>query len=278
MKVAFYSERTQIPEIGTGHYWRSKAVSGELVNRGHDIFFIDDNVETIGADILVIDHINSKKYLIDKAKTEGTKVILVDGDAIDIPFVDASVSAFLNFSATNTGIKYIAFPKPEDDDKYNPNINSNSIFVAMGGFDANNLAELVIPIVIDAGFDVLVAKSDNHPDFSMIYERVKMYEHENYYDAMKQCVAAITGAGLTLFQVLSFGMPTLAVPQYRHQIWNIDAVASCCVSVSLSREGLENKFRYLMESKERRKRLSILARQTIDGNGINRIADIIEQL
>jgi spore coat polysaccharide biosynthesis predicted glycosyltransferase SpsG len=145
----------------------------------------------------------------------------------------------------------------------------------MGGYDANNLAETAIQAVKWAGRKALVAKSINHPNWSETYPHVIMFEDKDYYEALRQCVFGITAGGLTLFQALHFGLPCIAIPQYEHQAENIDAVKGSCLRATTQDILLATDW---MLNRDNRERLSVKARQTVDGKGVQRICNVIEEI
>lgn len=277
MEISFYCERGQKPEIGTGHYWRSKAIVKELIKRGHKTSFIEDDVIMNGPDIMVIDHIHSKKDVISRAKASGMKVVLIDGHPDDVKLADTSISAVVNPAATHTGIDYMAFSNTTE--RYNPRKKGKTVFVSMGGFDANNLAELVLRALQDTGLYAVVTKSNNHPDFTKKFKHVVIFDEENYYNAMNECIIGIVNGGLTLFQTLHYGLPCIAIPQYEHQSKNIAAVPSGCLIKSEPVEHMiREKVRWLMRSEYRREVMSVFAQDKVDGLGVSRICDIIEEV
>lgn len=277
MEVAFYCEQGQKPEVGTGHYWRSKAIAKELVRREYKVSFVEDDVIFNGPDVMVIDHIHSKRGVIGRAKASGMRVVLIDGHPDDVELVDASISAVVNPAAQYSGIDYMAFSNTTE--RYNPRKKGKAVFVSMGGFDANNLAELVLKALQDTGLYIVVTKSNNHPDFIKKFPNVVVFDEENYYNAMYECIIGIVNGGLTLFQALHYGLPCIAIPQYEHQSKNIDAVPSGCLIKSEPAEHMiREKVRWLMKSEYRRESMSVFAQNKVDGEGVFRICDIIEGL
>jgi len=278
MQVAFFCEYGKIPEVGTGHYWRSQVISKELQRRGHETFWVVPQNDPPKADVLVIDHVHSQSDLILRAKELDIKIALIDGTPEDAAQTDASVSAFYNSEAQHKGIEYIAFPKCPSWIRYKPDTKSRTVFIGMGGFDASNFADILLKVLDKMQVNAIVAKSINHPDFTQKYSRVEMFREENYYDAFHECVIGITNGGLTLFQALHYGLPCLALSQYPHQQNNIDKVAACCVPIEPDEGIIELKAKELLEHEGRRRYLSLMGQTKVDGKGVDRICSIIEGL
>lgn len=278
MHIAFCYEYGEKDEIGTGHLYRSKTIANMLQKRGHAITLMAPGNDPPKADVLVIDHMHVQKDLILKAKNLGIKVVLIDGAEEDVGLVDASISAFVNKKAQYTGFKYLAFPLGMSWDKYRVHNKSNTVFVGMGGFDKNNLAEMVLGVLDKLNLNAIVVKSINHPDFRQKFSKVEVFVEDNYYDAMHGCLIGITNGGLTLFQSLHYGLPCIAIPQYEHQKINIGHASHCCEPCEADEDKLEQRIRWLVGNEYHRESLTRLAQYHIDGKGPARICNIIEEL
>lgn len=278
MKITFFYEHGQIREIGTGHKYRSNNLARELRHRGHTTWTMEENPNYDDADIVVIDHVFSQKQLIEEIKKKNKKVVLIDGAEEDVGLVDLSISACYNDKASYQGVRYLALPQTATWEKYRPYIKSKSVFVAMGGYDANNYAEMIIGVLRELGLNAVVAKSINHPDFSKTYSNAIMFEEEDYYTAMRECIIGVVNGGLTLFQGLYYGLPCVAVPQYEHQKNNIEYVQHCCLPAEPNAEDLKLKIKWFTDSEYFRESVSKLAQYCIDGKGIQRICALIEGL
>lgn len=271
MRISFWYEYGGIEEIGTGHKYRSHLLGSILKERGHKVHYIEGDAMTIGEDIIVIDHMFPSQDVVNRAKRAARYVIAIDG----VCNADTTISACVNPDADYTGIKYMAFPTRNSADKY-CGVDSRDVFVGMGGYDHNNYAEFVSEILGRVGYNAVVAKSINHNNVGKGRANVRMFCEDNYYDAMDGCVAAITNGGLTLYQALYYGMPTVAIPQYGHQRDNIDAVSECCVAPTSDSSSIEHCLRLVLKNKHMREDLSRCAQKRVDGLGAERICNIIE--
>jgi len=279
VKITFFYESGAMPEVGTGHKYRCQEIAKVLKKNGHSTEFMQNDVLAKGRDVLVIDHIKSQESLIHRAKHAGMKVALIDGHPDDVGLVDLSVSAFTNPKAKYKGIKYTAFPALNQHwDKYKPDTKSRTIFIGMGGFDYQNIAEFVLGILDELKLNAVVAKSVNHPNFKESFSRVEIFDEDNYYNAMRECVVAITNGGLTLFQALYYGMPSLPIAQYPHQEKNIKHVSHCCTPMKLDAEDIKEKIGRVMDNEYYRKSVSLSAQHFVDGKGAHRICSLIENI
>ena len=277
MKITFYYEYGFKKEIGTGHKYRVKQVGKELEKRGHSVEYTTENVVVNSWDVLVIDHMDEKSSMIARAKRNNMKVVLIDGVEDDIPNTDISISMFANPSAKYTGLDYAVFPDAPEWANHNVDIHRNTIFVGMGGYDANNYAYLVAEALGLFKINVIVTKSINHvKNISDVNKRAIFFDEENYYDAMYECDIAITNGGLTLFQSLHYGLPTIAIPQYEHQKLHIAGAKDLCIQAEPDIIDIQQKVNTLLNDEYKRRDVSIRSMNTVDGNGAKRIADLIE--
>lgn len=278
MKIGIYYEYGKTKEIGTGHKYRAMELTKELTRRGHKVEHTNEDVVMTHWDMLIIDHILPKKDMIERAKKCNMKTVLVDGDREDAKNVDLSVSAFFNPQAQYRGAKYMIFPNKILWSRYNPYNKNTAVFVAMGGFDFNNHASKVLDILDELGINAIVAKSINHPDFKQTYKRTVMYEGDDYYEVMNECKMAITNGGLSLFMCLKYGLPSIAIPQYEHQQWNINGIDICCVPSTPDPIELRDKIQQLWGNEYYRQSLSLLAQHFVDGKATQRVCDLINGL
>lgn len=271
LKVAFYYEYGKIPEIGTGHHFRCKTIASELKKRGHKI--VDHGSE----DLLIVDHIFSQKQLLLDTKSKGIKTVLIDGSEDDVDLADLSISPIYNKKSQNTGLKYVVLPLLRGIQKYSPRTKSDIIFVSMGGFDYSNYADMIVDVLIKTNRKAIITKSINHGNLKNKYNNIEIFDEEDYYLAMKECVVAITGGGLTLFQCLYYGIPTIPIPQYEHQKSNIEYVNQCCVLAKTTREDIEEKLEWLIAGENYRESLSVLSQHFVRGDGCFQVCNLIEK-
>ena len=277
MSISFYYEYGRKKEIGTGHKFRSRLLGDILKKRGYRVDYTEEEVITSDTDVLVVDHIASKSGLINTAKTNHLPVVLIDGAAEDIDLVDASISAFVNKNAKYTGSKYVVIPKCTWS-RHNIYVGNKKkcVFVGIGGYDYSKTIPQILKVLKELGLSAIIAPNINQVNYRDIMSSVEiMSSDDDYYDAMHECMMAITSGGLTFFQAIHYGIPTIAMPQYEHQHINIDACMHCSIKARDINE-IKNNISVLQNSEYYRLSLSTLSRHYIDGLGAERVADIIE--
>ena len=279
MKLSFFCERGKMPEIGTGHYYRSIWAIDYLYERGHQAGILMPGEDlSDGIDVLVIDDLRSQRPLMDKARKKGIKVVLIDGVPDDVPYADLSISSCFNPKAEYRGVKYMAFlNRGSRSYNYSESIK-DTVFVSMGGFDANNIAPMVLGVLREFGLKAVVTKSINHSDFSKVFTDISVYEGDDYYHPMSKCEIGVVNGGLTMFQALHFGIPSLTIPQYDHQRNNIKMVESGCILSEPKKKDIRICLNILLKDENYRRYLSKEAQNLVDGDSIKRTCDLIEEI
>jgi spore coat polysaccharide biosynthesis predicted glycosyltransferase SpsG len=268
MNVAFHYESGAIKEVGLGHHYRTRILESELKRRGHKLVNADQ------CSVLIVDHVHPQRDVILAHKARGACVVLIDGAPEDTELVDLSISAVVNRKAQLTGLQYLIIPQLRGFSRYSPRTQSSTVFVSMGGYDYNDYTSLAVKAITTLGFKALVTKSlDRKPPRQ---SNVGVFNEQDYYTAMKECVAAITNGGLTMFQALHYGMPTIPLPQYDHQKDNIRSVNVCCVPAEPTEQDLTEKLKWVMQAENYRESLSVLAKHFVGGDGVYRVCDAIE--
>lgn len=276
MKIGFFCDLGEIPEIGTGHFYRSKWTAEAMERRGHKTVRIGPgDIIPDDLDVLVIDDLRSQRSVLDEAKANGAKIVLIDGIPEDVPGADLTISARFNTASQYIGTEYMSF-LPRGDRKYSDPDNRR-VFVSMGGFDANEIAYTALDVLDEIGADAVVTKSINHIDLEERFPNAEIYVGDDYYEPMSTCKIGIVAGGLTMFQAFHFGLPCVVVPQYDHQVEYIRPIRGCCfVSLNRSRESIKTWVDWLLSMKDSRLELSDRSQKAVDGKAIDRTCDLIE--
>jgi spore coat polysaccharide biosynthesis predicted glycosyltransferase SpsG len=102
-----------------------------------------------------------------------------------------------------------------------------------------------------------------------------------FAQAMSTCRFAISGSGVTLYDLLASGVPTIAVAFDRIQLRTADAFAergavlNAGVLEKLSTNALLKCCLEMLESKSLAQRLSETGRMLVDGKGLSRVVEIV---
>lgn len=101
-----------------------------------------------------------------------------------------------------------------------------------------------------------------------------------FADAMSKCRFAISGSGVTLYDLLASGVPTIAVAFDRIQLRTADAfhergaVLNAGILERLSSDALLKCCLEMLENRSLAKRLSETGKMLVDGKGLSRVVEI----
>lgn len=172
------------------------------------------------------------------------------------------------------------------------------IFVSFGGFDHRGLLPYFLNLIqsIEGPIRyVLIASNLN------ISELTKLRNHANnigtqrgldivvhqrpsdFYKLLRSSDLAIVSGGLTAFACAQLGVPAIGIPQYEHQIENIERLErlGCLVygskDMELNAEYIPSLVSSISSNQPKRAAMSMAGKRVIDGCGLHRTVQLIEQ-
>lgn len=105
------------------------------------------------------------------------------------------------------------------------------------------------------------------------------YNPKNFVEIIKNVDMAITAAGIALYEFAALGIPSIAIPQYKHQVDIARAFekSRACINIgdNPSRKLIYKTTAMLIENQLLRKQLSKDAKKLVDGNGTKRVVKLI---
>lgn len=103
----------------------------------------------------------------------------------------------------------------------------------------------------------------------------------NMAEVMTQCDAAISACGLSIFELLCIGMPSLTLTDEEKELYTAERLAQCGCVIDLGRLAkltngrLEEGLHSVLDNTEKRRELSARGMQEIDGNGAAKVLQAI---
>lgn len=164
------------------------------------------------------------------------------------------------------------------------------IVVSMGGSDPNNLTSYVvkalqninnikITVIIGPLFHHLnklkkIARHDKKIHF--VFSSNKMWKELSKADI------AISNGGNTLFELATLGIPTLCIPAFKHEIFYIDEFMKAGFGINLgfkqkNQQKIRDALITILDDKELRKKMCVIANHIMDGNGLTRVTNIMSK-
>ncbi|MBI3021851.1 MAG: GNAT family N-acetyltransferase [Candidatus Omnitrophica bacterium] len=246
-------------------------------------------------DVCVFDCLNVAEELLALCHSRGTVTVSLDDVGAGLTRADIVVNAIVEHPGTcYSGPEYLILPEtpPASPPQRGGHGQGVSLFISAGGYDHRRLAERLLQVLkgisevkrihlIASDAEVsqrcqgLVAEDTTHPAITI------QHAVPNIGTIMAQCDLAVVSGGLTLFEAMRLGVPSVVVAQYAHQATTAAVYASreSVVSVGLPDHTFETKVRraaeQLIQAPEIRYRLGRNAQRLVDGRGLKRVAELM---
>jgi spore coat polysaccharide biosynthesis predicted glycosyltransferase SpsG len=149
---------------------------------------------------------------------------------------------------------------------------THSVLVTFGGGATARLAETISNQLANLGFTPITTrgfKADSAP-----------MSESDLAAAMSTCSFAISGSGVTLYDLLASGVPTIAVAFDRVQLRTADAfhelgaVLSAGLMDRLTPSALISCCKEMLENRPLVQRITAAGQMLVDGKGLSRVVDI----
>jgi spore coat polysaccharide biosynthesis predicted glycosyltransferase SpsG len=104
---------------------------------------------------------------------------------------------------------------------------------------------------------------------------------ENYHEIISNADIAVSTGGLSIFEFSAYGIPTIGIPQYEHQLRTIESLEGYGISIlgskgmELSNEKFLDAINSLISDNTLRKSMAFNAHNRIDGKGVHRVRDLL---
>ncbi len=183
------------------------------------------------------------------------------------------------------GLKYFIFPKFFKK-KRNSNKNNKTIFFSSGGSDKRNITskflEKFFSMSSEYKFNVLVGPGFSNQQIRKlikINKKIKIFKDvKNISTLINKCELAITTGGIVMFECIALKIPTFAIKNYEHQIYNISYFKKRkCVSYIGSNINKINFKDLLLKIKSEKylNKIKFNCKRFSSTNGINKVLKLI---
>ncbi len=296
-KIIFRCDGGNINEIGTGHVYRCLAIANfflkKKINKKNILFITKNkNCFKIGSDLiknegyksyspnknnkldkkveidtlnnfeselLIIDRLdNLKKNEILSLRKKHKKIILIDSSSKYIKLADLNLNPLIknNYSDKNFGIKYLILPQ---ENNLNKKIKENKIFLFFGGYDKKKIFSKIVKSLNKFNFNLKICIEKKHIKNLKKYKNLSfnLINKKNFLSNLRSSKFAIISGGLILFLCLKYSIPSISIPQYRHQKKNIQRIA-------------RYKGTLMLENAEHQQKLMSLLSKFVNKNYINK--------
>ncbi|MBT6671253.1 MAG: UDP-2,4-diacetamido-2,4,6-trideoxy-beta-L-altropyranose hydrolase [Lentimicrobiaceae bacterium] len=269
-------------------------------NEKSELPILMDYMKKEPVDLFVVDMMRQRESFLSSLK-KSTKVAYFCDDR-DIHAYNVDLYMNHNICLSNSvcndkatiyllGPKYFILPTFFYEER-RANSKKNEIFLNQGGGDPYNLTckilralkqvkNIEIKIVIGVAYKDEYKKElevilENYPLPYNVYENAN---HQEMYQIMKDCIIAITAAGNTLYELCFLGIPSVVISHHD----NHDIVArrfeqnNACLNLGIGNELNEELIpitvEHLLADSQKRREISLRAKNLVDGKGLKRVAD-----
>ena len=254
-------------------------------------------MSNLDSKLIFLDRLETSSDLIESIKKNGIKVITFDDYGSGRELADLAISSI--FDDVNksknllSGYEYLILSK----DYYKPlkiRDNIKNIVATFGGNDARDLCSHFIDNidVIPPEIKVeIILGSVRKKDVIKYNAKIKTKASDNitlhifprnYHQIISNADIAISSGGLSIFEFSAYGVPSIGLPQYPHQLRTIENLQNSSISIlgsekmNLSNSKLRDSVGKLIHDNNLRKLMASTSREAIDGNGAKRIKEVIE--
>jgi dTDP-4-amino-4,6-dideoxy-D-galactose acyltransferase len=165
------------------------------------------------------------------------------------------------------------------------------VFCSFGGFDSNAYSSKLIDYLIETNHKLRINWKFAVSEPNQLIEKCNLSTFSNieilrnqseFLAQLSTCDIAVVSGGLTMFQSLYFGRPTIVIPQYNHQYetaLKLENLGACLVTQP-TRSGVDfpallSLIEGLSESLENRRSLSRRSRLAVPENSLDRMVEVI---
>jgi len=252
-----------------------------------------------GAGLIIFDRLATDRTTVEVARAKNAKIVSFDDLGAGADVADLVINAILHsaLDASDSRLEgYSYFILPENTPAWHQRIGPvKRVLVSFGGYDRNNFSgqflDAIPRLCSNAQMDVIVGAVEGETLDTLTEKivtitgaRVSLHHRPKNFGAFIDAAdMAVVAGGLTVFQCIAAGVPSIGFSQYDHQRETLKRLAEF--------EAIENGDLYpqnqdvfvdsvnkLLSSDILRYRLSEVSARTIDHDGLSRVIAAINKL
>ena len=255
-----------------------------------------DNILKFNPNLVILDRLKTTISFINKLKKK-SKIITFDDYGLGKNKCNLAINAIFSDVPKRKnllrGYRYLILNIKKKKEKISFSKIKN-VFVSFGGYDKRKFLNFFLNnfhlFDKNTKFKIII----NSFSYKKIKELIKRFKKKtfknisffvsprNYNDIFLKCDLAICSGGLTLFEACALGVPTIALPQNKHQYENIKKLLKSKSVVLGTKVFKKDKNHFnlivkkVVQNKKLRKKLSHNSKKLIDLKGSLRITNIIK--
>ncbi|EKD27909.1 MAG: glycosyltransferase 28-like protein [uncultured bacterium] len=254
-------------------------------------------IDSYGFQMVINDIKNTDTCYMKELKSRNLIVVNFDDLGTGRNLADFLFDAFLisnsqnNKPGHNFGPKFMIL-RNEFNSKNNKRIiprNVNVITVIMGAANTGDLLDKVLKAISllpdRIQFNIILSKAVTNAEiYQLNYSKPNFtfhYHPHNISELFSKSDLVITAGGISMCEACSQGTPTLVIPQMPHEETNakhfetLGAVETFSYNPEISLDNIHDKVLELINNHSKRVSLSSNGMKLIDGNGLNRILEVL---
>ena len=262
-----------------------------LLPRVHHSDALRQLIHTERPDFVVSDLYEYDEDELGILKAKGARLMTFDHDQEHSRYSDFPINAVMASSRSPySGPGYAVIPPPRVVPERNVHRRT---FVCFGGFDYCDLTFTVagaivaskVPQVVDIVVSALYPRLDDLRRLvASTFHTVSIHvQPENFEALLADSDIAVVSCGLTMFQALAAGTAVVTIGQYEHQRRNVAEFvgAGACIDLGmgdhLDAADVARVLARLTDDGNLRRDLSRTARRLVDGQGLERVVNLINR-
>ena len=198
-----------------------------IKNEIKDYSFQESNlINNYKSNLIIIDRLgNINKEFIYRFKKNHKKILLFDDSSDYRSLVDLAINPLIlnvkKLKNTLVGFKFNIIPGFLTNYKKSFKKRNFKIFVSFGGFDSNNLTTKSIKYLKNKNNFQLIL-NEKYKNLYKNNKNISYFNSRNYYKNLVSSDLVISAGGLTMFDAIYFNKSIICIPQYKHQLRNIN--------------------------------------------------------
>lgn len=257
-----------------------------------ELGFLIGCIKKFQPEIVVVDKLHNGIEYMQKIKDTGVILVTLDDLGKGNRYADIVINAIFDKGDTcYKGLNYLVLPAKVVN-KRKINKKCKCVLLSFGGYDYLNLTLKVIKALtkIEEGMKIIVAVGGSYKKKrelnQFLHKETKrkytvLYDTPDFTELLAEVDLAVISGGLTLFQAMSLGLPSIVLCQYKHQLETAskferkDAVVNLGMGNSVSKAKIRKEVNELLGNYEKRLSLSRNSRALIDGEGLGQVAELV---
>lgn len=240
--------------------------------------------------VVVFDTLGADVEACVRLRAHGSHIVTLDDAGPGREASDLSINSLISSPADFEGWDYLVLPHPPaaQQERAVPDDRPFRLFLSFGQHDEHALLPWALETLLDDGdpsWEIraagafpadVIARAEA---IALGHRRGTVQRRPADFFAQLAAVdLAVLSGGLTLFSALHFGVPTVVIAQYPHQLGSARRFAAQGAAVALGLHGtvpsavLIGTCAALAADAQRRRLLSQRARTLVDGRGAERVA------